>query len=207
MIEIKLPIESKNDFKDALRNFKNSHKEYIQALKNIGFEYTTDLDDMKKRFAEAAFQASLEQDISLQIRQKGFSDFEEFKHTIIEERHLYRNDALSNHHKNYMENLNQLKQYIPDYDLTEEYLIHFYTFEGCEFQKLLKLHIEGFFVFEKIMALTAVPYAPSEKWTNKGLENYIFYHPGYPVLSKEPTLKKDIPANPNRPEFHRIIEE
>lgn len=209
MTEIKLPISQKEDFKEAFKNFKASVKEYTQVCKNYGFnEYTTDLNDILNRYAEAAFQASLEQDVTLKIRQKGYKDFDEFKNVIIQERNLNRNDELSSHHLNHLALLDEVNKFIPNYDINEEYKISFYTFEGCELDTLLKKYIESFYTLQEIQALIPAPFGipESNRWTNKGLDNFIFYHPAYPVLSKEPTLK-NIQADPNKEGFYRISEE
>lgn len=208
MKEIKLDISQKADFKEAWKNFKEDYKEYNRVLNRLGFtEYSLNIKDMMNRWTEAMFEHIYNETPFLQVRSKAYSDFEEFKQTVIHEQSLSRNDELSSHFNHHIDMLNQLKIFIPDYSPEEEYLIKFYTFEGCELQQLLLKLVDSFPIYKRITEIISEPMQRYDKWNFSSLKAYINYHPDYPVLDKEPYVNQKLSANPNKEGMYKILDE
>lgn len=204
---IKLPIELKPEFKEALKNFKDSYKDYIKVLERLGFkEYSLDIQSLIAKWTDSMFEHLYKNNEFLQVRSKAFSDFEEFKQVVIKEQSLFRNDELSSHYKYHMERLNELRRYIPDYKHNEDYQIEFFTFEDCELQNLLKGFIQDFYNYKRFSDLVANPYFGFPPYElPKSLQQYLRYYPS--LGDTEPTIEASVTADPNREGWYRIIEE
>jgi len=141
---IKQDLRKKDEIINAVEKVKISAQEYSDVLKEFGYEYNENLNDVLKQYGNDVFDASVNKDKSLLMRIKAAIDKQSFKDKIIEKEGYNVNERISQAHAKHIEDLKKIRTYIPDYEIEKEYDIEFYVFEGSKVHKLLEKMIENY---------------------------------------------------------------